>query len=86
MSTISAPAVTRPMTSRRTNHRRTRGGMAGGRWALLAALVLGVAGGAGVSAGLVHSQVRIVHDVRTVYVPVPTVPMAPASGSVQRKA
>jgi hypothetical protein len=67
MSTLSTPSV--------TNSRST----ARARWALLAALVVGAAGGAGLSAGLVQSQVRTVHHVRTVYVPVSSVSEPPAS-------
>jgi hypothetical protein len=76
MSAISTPSVTTPLTTRRT----TPQGTAGARWALLAALAIGAAGGASVSAGLVHSQVRT----RTVFVPVPSDPLPPASGNVQR--
>jgi hypothetical protein len=75
MSAISTPSVTSPLTTPR--------GRARARWALLAALVIGAAGGAGVSAGLVQSQVA--HDVRTVFVPVPSDPWPPAPGNVQGK-
>jgi len=78
MTSISTPA------SRTARPTRSRGA-AGPRWALLAALIIGATGGAGVSAALVHSQVRIVHDDRTVYVPVPSDPLPPASGNLQRK-
>jgi|tagenome__1003787_1003787.scaffolds.fasta_scaffold19713143_2 hypothetical protein len=81
MSAVSTPNVTTPRTSRRTPAR----GTAGTRWALLAALVIGAAGGAGISAAMVQSQVRIVHDDRTVYVPVPSDPLPAGSGNVQRK-
>jgi hypothetical protein len=81
MSAIASPSV----TTRRTTHRTALRGTTGARWALLAAFVVGAAGGAGVSAGLVHSQVRTVHDVNTVYVPVPSNPEPMAGGPVQRK-
>ena len=85
MSAISTPSatasLTSPLASRPTAPRST--GRA--RWALVAAFAVGVAGGAGTSAGLVHSQVRIVHDIDTVYVPVPSNPLPPASGNLQRK-
>lgn len=81
MSAISTPSVATSLTTPGTTPR----GTAGTRWALFAALVIGAAGGAGVSAGLVHSQVHIVHDVRTVLVPVPSDPAPLGSGNVQRK-
>jgi hypothetical protein len=79
MSAISTPPVTTPLTTHRTTPRSA----AGASWALLAALVIGAAGGAGVSAVVVHSQVQTVHD--TVYVPVPSAPGPLGSGNVQRK-
>ncbi len=63
MSATSAP----PVATRRPIHRITPPGTARARWALLTALVVGAAGGAGISGALVHSQVRIVHDVRTLW-------------------
>ena len=88
MTALATPAVNTPLTNRRsarrTVHRIPRG-TAGTRWALLAALVVGAASGAGVSGALIHSQVRIVPEVHTVYVPTPSVPLGPASGHVQRK-
>jgi hypothetical protein len=85
MEPIMSVTSAAPVTTRRPIHRITPPGTAGARWALFTALVIGAAGGAGASAALVHSQVRIVHDVRTVYVPVPSDPLPPASGNVQRK-
>lgn len=88
MTALATPPVNTPVTSRRSARRTVHGtprGTAGARWALLAALVVGAATGAGVSGALIHSQVRIVPEVHTVYVPTPSVPMGPASGNVQRK-
>ena len=81
MSATSAQSV----PTRRPIHGITSRGTARARWALLTTLVVGAAGGAGISGALVHSQIRIVHDVRTVYVPVPSDPVPSGSGNVQRK-
>ena len=85
MSAISTPSATAPLTSPLASRRTASPSTGRARWALLAAFAVGVAGGAGASAGLVHSQVRIVHDVNTIYVPTPSNPLAPASGNLQRK-
>jgi hypothetical protein len=80
MSATATPSVTIPLTTPRNTYRPNLRGTVGARWALLAAFVIG-AGGAGVSAGLVHNEVHT----RTVFVPVPDDPAAPAGGNVQRK-
>ncbi len=77
--------ATPPVATARSINPLTPPGTARASWALLTALVIGAAGGAGISAAVVHGQVRIVHDIRTVYVPVPSDPLPPGAGNVQRK-